>query len=88
MKNVIDSDIALENSYFLNKKRNNSLGFLQKFGDRNYTFSWDASDVHNSHGELVTHASQLNIQHEGVWVEMIQDHICKLSFLKPYICFQ
>jgi hypothetical protein len=75
----------IENRYFLDIERNNSLTYLQKFGDSDYTFSWDPSDVHNPHGELPKNASQLNITHRGSWVNMIPDYICQMNNPKPSV---
>lgn len=70
---------VIENRYFLDKERNNSLTYLQKFGDWEYRSSWDVSDVHNKHDELITDKSQLNFKSWGPWVEMIQEFVCKLN---------
>lgn len=81
----INEKTVTENRYFLDIERNNSLIYLQKFGDWEYKFSWDPSDVHNPHGEFVKDASQLNFKHKGDSVKMIQDYVCKLDNPKPSI---
>jgi hypothetical protein len=81
----LKENTTIENRFFLDVKRNNSITYLQKFGDWDFGFSWDTSDVHNPHGNLVLDESQLNIKYHGPWVEMIRDYICKLNDPKPSV---
>ena len=68
-----------ENRFFLDKERNNSIAYLQKFGNWPYAFSWDVKDVHNEYGPLITERSQLKPKTWGHWVQAIKEFICMLE---------
>lgn len=71
--------LGTENRYYSDKKHNNTLTFLLKFGHWSYKMSWNVSDVHNSHGPLITGNKQLNMNFRNSWVPVIEERVCKLN---------
>ena len=69
----------IENRYYHDPERNNTVTYLQKFGSHPFKSSWNVSDVHNAHS-LVQSESELNFIYNGAdWVDAIRDFVCQIS---------
>eukprot|EP00557_Chaetoceros_sp_GSL56_P010436 CAMPEP_0176481224 /NCGR_PEP_ID=MMETSP0200_2-20121128/2704_1 /TAXON_ID=947934 /ORGANISM="Chaetoceros sp., Strain GSL56" /LENGTH=248 /DNA_ID=CAMNT_0017877411 /DNA_START=699 /DNA_END=1445 /DNA_ORIENTATION=+ len=80
--------LMMENRYFHDPLRNNSLSFFQKFGHK-FTFksNWNVSDVHNVH-DLITREDQLNFQLETEdWPYFIRNFVEKLNPKPTFFVF-
>ncbi|GAX18973.1 hypothetical protein FisN_8Hh194 [Fistulifera solaris] len=70
---------AVENRYFYDAERNNSVTYLQKFGMYPFKSSWNVTDVYNEH-ELVQLPSGLSFVHKDLdWADAIRDFVCRMS---------
>jgi hypothetical protein len=68
---------TIENRYFHDAERNNTVSFLQKFGDLEFRTSWNVSTIHESH-ELIQDISGFKFIYEAAWVGAIQNFVCKM----------
>lgn len=69
----------IENRYFHDPERNNTVTYLQKFGSHPFKSSWNVSDVHKEH-TLVQDESELDFIYNGAdWVDAIRDYVCQIS---------
>ena len=69
----------VENRYFHDPERNNTVTYLQKFGSHPFKSSWNLSDVQNEH-TLVQQESETNfVYNDANWVDAIRDVVCQMS---------
>lgn len=67
---------SIENRYFYEKKRNNRVAFLNKFGDIPFKTQWNARNVFDSHPPLKFRKPKYIYQ--GDWVDSIKNFVCKM----------
>ncbi len=70
---------TIENRYFRDEERNNTVTYLQKFGDHFVKSSWNVSDIHKPHGALKTEMADVKFIHWFNWVETIEEFVCKME---------
>ena len=69
----------IENRYYHDPERNNTVTYLQKFGKHPFKSSWNVTDVHQDH-MLVQDSSELNFVHQDAdWISTIRDFVCHMS---------
>lgn len=80
--------LMMENRYFYDPIRNNSISFFQKFGHKfSFKSNWNVSNVHNSH-ELITQEGQLDFQLETQdWPFFIRNFVAKLDPKPTFFMF-
>ena len=69
----------LENRYFLDNERNNSVIYLQKFGDDFFKSSWNLTDIHKPHGNLINNLTDFKPILFFNWKEMIEQYVCNIK---------
>ncbi len=75
---LINHNIFIENRYFRDSRNNNTVTYLQKFGDKPFKTSWDVSDIHNHH-ELVKDINNVSIVRHFGWIDTVKQFVCKMS---------
>jgi hypothetical protein len=80
--------LMMENRYFFDPSRNNSISFFQKFGHKlSFKSNWNVSHVHNPH-DLITEEDQLKFQLETQeWPYFIRNFVAKLDPKPTYFVF-
>lgn len=68
---------AVENRYFYDPQRNNSVTYLQKFGAHPFKSSWKVADVHQEH-ELAQ-VPPASVHSGADWADTIRDFVCHMS---------
>lgn len=76
---IVGGEGIIENRYFRDEYKNNTVTYLQKFGDYPFKSSWDVSDVHRKHGKMITRESQLKPLFWIGWVDAIQSFVCQMN---------
>ncbi len=76
---IVGGKGIIENRFFRDEHHNNTITYLQKFGDYPFKSSWDVSDVFHPHGPMPTQLSQLQPLFWIGWVEAITDFVCKMQ---------
>jgi len=68
----------IENRYFMDVERNNTLSFLWKGGNEQFKTSWNATDIHKNH-TLVKDASDVSYFGHADWLGTIEEFVCKMD---------
>ncbi len=81
----------IENRYFRDEERNNTVTYLQKFGDDFMRSSWNVSDIYthkssslsssssSKHGPLITTRADFKPIHFFKWIQTIEEFVCKME---------
>jgi len=77
---IVGGTGIIENRYFHDPNMNNTVRYLQKFGDYPFKSSWDVSDIHNNdHGPMILTESELKPLFWVGWVDAIRDFVCHMD---------
>ena len=80
--------LMMENRYFMDKKLNNSVSFVQKFGHK-FTFksNWNYADVHEKHDFITTEKENDYVIETMDWAQFISDFVANLEPKPLYFIF-
>lgn len=80
--------LMMENRYFFDPVRNNSISYFQKFGHKfSFKSNWNVTDVHHPH-ELITKEHQLKFELETQsWPRFIKDFVSKMDPKPTFFIF-
>mmetsp|Transcript_30406 Transcript_30406/g.61890 ORF Transcript_30406/g.61890 Transcript_30406/m.61890 type:complete len:354 (+) Transcript_30406:76-1137(+) len=74
----MNTNVVIENRYFHDSRNNNTVTYLQKFGEVPFKTSWNVSDIYHHH-ELVKNIENVSfVQHFG-WLDTVKKFVCKMS---------
>ena len=74
-----DYSTLIENRYYHDPERNNTVTYLQKNGQHPVTTSWNVTNVRRDH-TLVQDSSELNLIYtDANWTDAIRDFVCHMS---------